>query len=232
MDRATTEIPRSARRRAQDLVAPRKVRAKKNPPLPMPDVLYSATTQPDVVTVPARRVIACEGEGAPESDAFREALGALYGVAYTLKFGRKRAGAADFKIGPLEGHWSAAMPGKRFVQAPRATWRWKLRIAVPSDVTRMEFVAAVKAVTTKKGGKLENSAVAKRVELERIGAQRVGRALHKGPYSEEGRTLDAIGRAMAREDLKPSFSHIEVYLNDPRRTAPERLKTVLLREAR
>jgi hypothetical protein len=198
----------------------------------MPKLLLDATAQADVVTVPARKVLAYEGQGAPESEAFQRAFGALYGIAFTLKFARKFAGGNEFKIGPLEGRWWAAMEGADFVKAPRDTWRWRLRIAVPDDVTEAEVAATIEAAITKKGGKLEHSADAKKVVLEHVSAQRVGRALHVGPFAEEGRTFEVIGEALARAGVKPAFSHIEVYLSDPRRTPPARLKTVLLRETR
>src|SRR5919109_962506 len=70
--------------------------------LPMPRVLWDATTTADVVTVPTRRVLTLEGQGAPEGPSFQQSVGAVYGAAYTLKFARKRAGRGDFKIGPLE----------------------------------------------------------------------------------------------------------------------------------
>lgn len=196
----------------------------------MPELLLDATTQADVVTIPARKVLAYEGVGAPESEAFERAFGALYGVAYTLKFARKLAGKNELKIGPVEGRWWAAMEKTSFAKAPRDRWRWRLRIAMPDDVTAAEVLAAIHIATTKKGGKLENSPDAPKVVLERIAAQRVGRALHVGPYADEARTFLAIDEAVAKAGLKPAFSHVEIYLSDPRRTPPARLKTVLLRE--
>jgi hypothetical protein len=198
----------------------------------MPSQLLDATTHADVVMVPARKVLAIEGEGAPAGELFQKAVGALYGVAYTLKFARKKAGGAEFKIGPLEGRWWAALEGTAFMKAPRDTWRWRLRMAMPDDVTKAEVADAIAAATHKKGGKLEGSAEATTVSLERVPAQRVGRALHIGPFAEEGRTFDAIDRALADEGVKPAFSHLEVYLGDPRRTPPARLRTVLLHETR
>jgi len=222
-----------ATRSLQKVHAARKPNATKaSPLLPMPTALLDATTRADVVTIPARNVLCIDGAGAPEGELFQKAVGALYGVAYTLKFGRKKAAGAELKIGPLEARWWAALEGTTFVMAPRDTWRWRLRIAMPNDVTKPEVDAVIATATRKKGGKLEGSAEAKTVTLERIGAQRVGRALHLGPYSEEARTFDAIEKAMAAAGVKPAFSHIEVYLGDPRRTAPARLKTVLLREVR
>jgi hypothetical protein len=225
--------PRSSRptRTAQKVQATRKSMApKQSPVLPMPSLLLDATEQADVVTVPARQVLAYEGQGAPESKAFQSAFGALYGIAFTLKFARKLSGGNEFKVGPLEGRWWAGIEGSEFVKAPRDSWRWRLRIAVPGDVTKTEVAATIQAATTKKGGKLENSADAKKVVLEHVPAQRVGRALHVGPYAEEGRTFRAIEDALARAGVKPAFSHIEIYLSDPRRAPATRLKTVLLRE--
>lgn len=198
--------------------------------MPMSSLLLDATTQADLVTIPARLALSYEGEGPPEGAAFHRAFGALYGVAFTLKFARKLAGGNEFKVGPLEGRWWAKVEGTDFVKAPRDTWRWRLRIAVPDDVTKPEVAAAIRAATTKKGGKLENSAEATKVVLERIPPQRVGRALHIGPYAEEERTFQGIVDMLARAGVKPAFSHVEIYLSDPRRTPPARLKTVLLRE--
>ena len=220
---------RRAARSTRKVRVPRKANAK-TPMLPMPSELLEATPNPDVVTVPARTVLSIEGTGAPEGETFQRALHALYGVAFTLKFARKKAGGLDFRIGPLEGRWWAALSGATIVLAPRETWRWCLRLAVPDGATQTEVREAIRVATGRKGGKLEKSVEATTVSLERLPAQRVGRSLHVGPYSEEGRTFDALDRALAKAGVKPAFSHLEVYLSDPRRTAPARLRTVLLRE--
>jgi len=201
------------------------------PVVPMPDLLLNATEGADIVTIPERRVLAIDGAGGPEQEAFQLAMGALYGVAYTLKFSRKKLSAAqDFKIGPVEGRWSADLEGAEYMRAPRERWRWQLRIAVPADVTADDVAVAVHGATTRKNGKLFGSAEAAQVRLEVVPAQQVGRALHVGPYSEEDRTFTEIQAVIAEAGLRPAFTHLEVYLNDPRRTAPDELATVLLRE--
>ncbi|MBL8921726.1 MAG: GyrI-like domain-containing protein [Myxococcaceae bacterium] len=206
-------------------------RAKtKQPTLPMPEVLFEAPRTPDVVTVPARKVLSIEGAGSPDGDAFAQAIGALYGVAYTLKFARKFDGGTGFQIGPLEGRWWAKA-GSPF-PPPRDAWQWRLRIAVPSDVTAAELKRTITAATTKKGGKLEGSVAARRVELEKVPRQQLGRALHVGPYADEPETFAKIDGLLREEGLRPGRSHLEVYLSDPRRTKPAKLKTVLLRELR
>ncbi len=197
--------------------------------LPMPPALYQATLDAEVVEIAARTALAIAGAGGPEQEAFARSLRALYGVAYTLKFGRRPAGR-DFRIGPLEGCWWAEGAESPFGAAPRETWRWRLRIAVPEDVSAAEVAGAVRTATTRKGGKLEGSPEAARVELERIPAASMGRVLHVGPYADEARSFEKIRAALEATGRKGRLAHLEVYLSDPRRTRPERLETVLLRE--
>jgi hypothetical protein len=190
-------------------------------------VLLDATTTPDVVDVPARSAVAIDGAGPPDEPGFERAVGALYGVAYGLKFARKPSGR-DFKVGPLEGRWWAEGAPEGVLQAPRDTWRWRLRIAVPDDVVEADVAAVVRAAVAKKGGKLEASAEALRVALERIPAARAGRILHVGPYATEPASFARMGEALAAARLRRAHPHVEVYLSDPRRAKPEKLKTVLL----
>jgi hypothetical protein len=155
-------------------------------------------------------------------------VGALYGVAYSLKFTRKPAGG-DFKIGPLEGRWWAEGALAAGVP-PRETWRWRLRLGVPDDVTDHEVADVIQAATMKKGGKLEGSADARRVALERIPAATMGRVLHVGPYADEPASFGKIRAALGAAGRSGGDAHLEVYLSDPGRTKPERLKTALLLE--
>jgi hypothetical protein len=196
----------------------------------MPAVLYDATETADIVTVPARTVLALANQGAPESQVFQESVGAVYGLAYTLKFARKKQGAGDFKIGPLEARWWAADGTRPLPDVPRAEWQWELRLALPDHVTPPEFAAVIEAATSKKGGKLEGSAAARRAKLEHLPAARYGRVLHVGPYGEEARSFDKIIAALKSAGLTPRNRHLEVYLSDPRRTKAARLKTALLLE--
>lgn len=196
----------------------------------MPPVLWDATTTPDVVTVPGRTVLALDGQGAPEGDAFQRSVAAVYGVAYTLKFARKKSGGRDFKIGPLEARWWTDDASRRIPQAPRHTWRWELRLAIPADVSAAELARAIDAATHKKGGKLEGTAEAARVAPRALPAARCGRVLHVGPYASEGESFTRIAAAVEEAGLVAGNAHLEVYLSDPRRTRAEKLKTVLLVE--
>lgn len=200
------------------------------PASPMPAVLYQATETPDVVTVPARTVVAIQNRGAPEGEVFQKSIAAIFGIAFTLKFARKKAGGKDFKIGPLEGRWWSEDPTRPFLETPRTEWPWELRMAIPDDVTPKELAAVVEAATTRKGGKLEGSPEARKVTLRSLPAARYGRVLHIGPYAEESRSFARIQEVLKAEGLNWSNAHLEVYLGDPRRSKPEKLKTALLLE--
>lgn len=194
-------------------------------------VLIKATAKPEIVTVPARLALAIDGRGAPSSEDFQQALGALYGMAYGLKFARKKAArGTSFKVGALEGRWSAEGWSDTATVPPPDKWTWRLRMAVPPDMTDVEVAALIRELTTKKGGKLEGSAVAGRIFLENIAQGRCGRILHIGPYADEPRSFALLAPVIQASGLRASHSHIEIYLCDARRTQPEKLKTVLLKE--
>lgn len=209
--------------------ARRAARRTAETPSPMPRILVDATVEPDVVEVPARTAVAIDGAGPPDGEAFARSIGAIYGAAYGLKFSRAERGGS-FKVPPLEGRWWAEGAPEGTLQAPRETWRWRLRIGVPDDVSDAELAAVVRAAVARKGGKLEGSEEARRVFVERVPRATLGRILHVGPYAEEPRSFARVDAALSAAALRPARSHLEVYLSDPRRTVPGRLRTVLLRE--
>jgi hypothetical protein len=196
----------------------------------MPEALYGAVTAADIADVPPRTVLSLEGQGAPEGAAFQGAVAAIYGLTYGLKFARKRAGGRDFKVAPLEAYWRADDPALPLLHVPRESWRWRLRMAVPADSTEKELAAVVAAAIAKRGGKLQGSAEARRAHLERLPPARYGRVLHLGPYGDESASFDKIDALIARAGFTAGAGHTEIYLNDPKRTPPEKLKTVLLVE--
>ena len=225
----STARPESSQGRQKMAPRPERKGRTATVPLPMPTVLLDATIAPEVVKTPARTVLAIDGVGPPDSEAFSRSVGAIYGTAYGLKFSRKVRGPT-FKIGPLEGRWWAEGVPEGVLQAPRETWRWRLRMAVPDDVGEAELSEVVRAATSKKGGKLEGSEEAKRVFVEHIAQATHGRILHVGPYADEPRSFTQLDATLNAAGLRPAKPHLEVYLSDPRRTAHARLRTVLLRE--
>ena len=121
-----------ARRRSQS--APK--------PNATPAVLVEGKLEPDCVDVPSHTVLAIAGEGGPDQPSFESSLGALYGIAYTLKFARKHDSRAGFEVGVLVGDWWAEGADLPLHAVPaRETWRWRLQLAVPTDVKPGELQA-------------------------------------------------------------------------------------------
>ena len=188
-----------------------------------------ASVAPDIVQIPERRALVIEGTGAPEGGEFERSIQAIYGITYTMKFERRHAGNGDIPIGPLEGDWWVQGAGGN-ASVDRARWRWRLRMTVPDDVTDSEVQNAIAKATTRKNGKLFDSAEAGRVSLKRLPRSRCGRILHVGPYATEPESFAKLEALLAEHGLRREPWHTEVYLSDPRRTNPENLKTVLLVE--
>ena len=182
--------------------------------------VYKARETPDVVEVGVGRYLTFSGQGAPEGPAFGEAVGGLYSVAYTLKFMHKAQGR-DFKVAPLEASWWTDGP-RRFDTVPREQWRWKARIRVPLFVAAEDLEGARRQLADKgKEGAFGS------VRLETLDDGACVRVLHVGPYADEQPTIEAMHAFAVEQGFELAGRHHEVYLSDPRRTKPERLRTVL-----
>jgi hypothetical protein len=146
-------------------------------------------------------------------------------VAYTLKFALKKTDPErDFKVAPLEGLWWAdeVAPTMADLQSDRDAWNWTMMIAVPDAVTPLEVAAAREAAARKR-----DLPAAPQLRLERLEEGLAAQIMHVGPYSEEAPTIERLHAFAAAEGYELRGRHHEIYLGDPRRTAPERLKTVL-----
>ncbi len=180
----------------------------------------------DRIVVPKMRFVTIAGQGAPAGEAWQAALGALYPVAYAVKFAMKAAGA-DFVVPPLEGTWHAEDPGA-FLAGRREEWRWTAMLRVPDAVSGEVFAAAV----AKSAGKAD-AAVLASVELSDIEEGDSLQTLHIGPYAAETPVLaDLHGRVMPEAGVTFGLPHHEIYLSDARRVAPEKLKTILRQPVR
>ena len=189
--------------------------------------LYSPSAKaPVIVEVPELAFLMLDGRGDPNSaEEYQAALQALYGVAYTLKFTLKKAAPErDFKVAPLEGLWwtDGEPPSSEALQADRDAWNWTMMIAVPDDVTAAEVAAAADAAARRRP--LPAAAL---VRLERFAEGQAAQVMHIGPYAEEAPTIARLHEFVAEQGYELRGRHHEIYLGDPRRTAPERLKTVL-----
>ena len=189
--------------------------------------LYSPSPKhPAIVEVPELAFLMVDGRGDPNtSEAYHHAIEALYSVAYTLKFTLKKADAErDFKVAPLEGLWWAdeAAPSMAELQRDRDAWNWTMMIAVPDEVTAAEVAAAADAAARKR--ELPAAAL---LRLERLEEGLAAQIMHLGPYAEEAPTIELLHEFAAAQGYELRGRHHEIYLGDPRRTAPERLKTVI-----
>jgi hypothetical protein len=195
---------------------------------PAHPVLHPATGLPKAgqvrfVDVPARRYFAIEGEGAPAGEGFTGAVGALYGASYALHFLLRNRGI-EATIGHLEGLWESDAPDW-LLGSPDARvgdWRWTLLIALPEEASD-EDVASAMAVARRK----RPSPADARLVVMTIHEGPCVEAMHVGPYATEPETIERMRAATEAAGLRPHGAHHEIYLGDPRRSAPERLKTVL-----
>lgn len=183
--------------------------------------------QVELVDVPAARFLMLDGvvepPATPEtSPAFQEAFGALYGVAYTLKFMSKLrpTDPIDYTVMPPEGLWWTT--GDTFDPTSREPWHWTLMILQPDHVTAAMVSEAVGRVKEKR----ETPALA-RLRFERFHEGRSVQAMHVGPYAEETRTIAKMEAFAEEQGYRFRGKHHEIYLGDPRRAKPEKLRTVL-----
>ncbi|WP_144122554.1 GyrI-like domain-containing protein [Catellatospora sichuanensis] len=176
-----------------------------------------------VVDVPELRYLAVDGHGDPNtSTAYTAAVEALFGVAYHLKFASKKTLDRDFVVGPLEGLWRADDP-TAFVTRDKDAWAWTMMISQPDWITEDMVRAAVADVAKKK----DNPALATLRLLALVEGKCV-QILHVGSYDDEAPTLDRLhNRYLPDNGLTFNGDHHEVYLSDPRRTEPAKLKTIL-----
>ena len=192
--------------------------------------LYQPKTKPAIVEVPRMRFLAVQGAGDPneEGGAYKKTLELLYGVAYTLKMSYKTEhaipGFYEYVVPPLEGFWwQPDVQGVNY--SDKAAFNWVSAIRVPEFVNEAEFSWAISAATAKK--KLDFSPV-KLIEIEEgLCVQ----CMHVGPYDDEPATVSAMHEFAELQGYEPDFSdtrrHHEIYLSDPRKADPVKMKTVV-----
>jgi hypothetical protein len=184
---------------------------------------YTVKAVPVVVDLPPMNYLMVDGRGDPNTSAlYGEAVGALYSVSYTLKFSLKRGPERiDYKVMPLEGLWWADDMAS-FLRGDKAKWLWTAMILQPDFVTQAHVDAATAAVKLKRPNEMLG-----RLRLERFAEGRAAQLLHIGPYSAEGPNIEKLHAFIAEQGGKLRGRHHEIYLSDPRRVAPERLKTII-----
>ena len=182
---------------------------------------------PGIVTIPAMNFLAVRGQGDPNEElgAYKQALGLLYAVAYTIKMSKhKPAGYFDYVVPPLEGlWWQEGVHGVDYSR--KAEFRWISLIRLPEFVTEASFDWAVREATEKK--QRDFSAVEFFSWEEGLCVQ----CMHIGPYDDEPATVAAMAEYARTQGYEADFRegrfHHEIYLSDVRRCKPEKLKTVI-----
>ena len=190
---------------------------------------YMPPKKPTIVTVPPMNFIAVRGKGDPnvEDGEYKQSIGLLYGIAFTIKMSRlgdhRIEGYFDYVVPPLEGFWW--QDGEGIDYGNKAAFEWISLIRLPDFVTKAEFEWAVSEAAKKK-----QTDFSKAVFLtynEGLCVQ----CMHIGSYDSEPATVELMHRFMEQEgyslDISDTRFHHEIYLSDARRTAPERLKTVI-----
>lgn len=178
---------------------------------------------PQMVTLPSLNFLMVDGKGYPgTSEEYGPAVESLYALSYTLKFMSKLGDLkTDYTVMPLEGLWWANDMDV-FLQDRKDEWIWTMMIMQP-DFISTEMVEEAREEVRKK----KNPAALDKVRLSAYEEGLAAQIMYFGPYSDEGPTIQRIHGFIEEEGYQLSGKHHEIYLSDPRRTAPEKLKTVI-----
>ena len=191
---------------------------------------YMPKNKPQIVTVPKANYVAVRGKGNPndEGGAYQQAMSVLYSVAYTLKMSHKTdykiEGFFEYVVPPLEGFWwQEGIDGVDYTN--KDAFQWISVIRLPDFITEKDFNWAVETAAKKK--KLDCSSA----EFLTIDEGLCVQIMHIGAYDNEPETVAVMNSFLEENGYVNDFSeirlHHEIYLSDPRRTAPEKLKTVI-----
>lgn len=191
---------------------------------------YMPKNKPTIVDVPKMNYIAVRGKGNPnaEEGEYKQAIGLLYGIAYTIKMSKKTDhqidGFFDYVVPPLEGFWwQDNVDGVDY--SNKDTFNWVSVIRLPEFITKHDFDWAVETATKKK--KLDCSSA----EFLTIDEGLCVQIMHLGPFDDEPATVEIMNAYLEQNgyanDMNDKRLHHEIYLSDARKVAPEKWKTVI-----
>ena len=164
--------------------------------------------------------MAIEGKGEPAGEIFVSKVEALYPLAYGIKNICKEKNN-DFGVPKLEGLWWVE-GNSPALEVPRSEWHWKLLIRMPEFVTRKMILSVQPEVTKKKKNDL-----IREISFEKIAEDKCVQIMHIGPYSTEPETIKILMEFMDKNGLFVNGLHHEIYLSDPRKTEPSKMKTLI-----
>jgi len=189
--------------------------------------LYQPKTTPSIIEVGEMIFIAVDGRGDPNTSAeYTAAIEALYGLSYAIKMGNKSI--MEYVVPPLEGFWSVAddFKGGGASITDKSKFVWTMLIRQPDFVTDEIFKTAIASVTRKK----PNLDISK-ARLLKLNEGLCVQVMHIGSYDNEPATIVAMEQYAAENeyviDINDTRRHHEIYLSDPRKAAPEKMKTVI-----
>ena len=202
------------------MAAPKKIDFKKKFPL-----LYSAkVNKPVMVEVPPMKFYMVDGHGDPNSSQeYKKAIETLYAVAYTLKMKivKKKTPSKDYVVPPLEGLWYMDNM-TNWSMDTKDDWDWTMMIRIPDFVSEKNITLAIEMAT-----ELKNPPAIKKLQVESYEEGQAAQILHIGAYDDEPPTIIQLHEFIAAEGFELSGKHHEIYLSDPRRVKPEKLKTII-----
>jgi hypothetical protein len=191
--------------------------------------LYQPSTREFVVVdVPPMQFLMVDGHGDPNSaQEYQDALEALYGVAYRAKFISKKTLGQDYVVPPLEGLWWAEDMETFSTRRDKSTWDWTMMIMQPDWITEEVFREASLHVAKKALPSLP------KLRLQTYCEGLAVQIMHIGSFDEEGPTLQRLHHEFIPQNgYQMAGKHHEIYLSDPRKVSPEKLRTVLRQPVR
>jgi len=164
-----------------------------------------------------------DGQGDPNTNSsYVEAIELLYGVSYTLKFMSKNELDRDYVVPPLEGLWWAD-DMNTFITREKSKWNWTMMVMIPEGISKVYANSAIKAFNIRKP-EIDVS----KIRFDSFKEGLCVQILHIGPYDQEGQVLEELHKHFMPENkLAFNGKHHEIYLGDPRKSRPEKLKTIL-----
>ena len=194
----------------------------------LPNYFKAQSGKFSVVNIPKSHYLMVDGKGDPNTaPEYVEAIELLYGVSYTLKFLSKKEAGVDYVVPPLEGLWWAK-DVNTFENREKSKWSWTMMIMVPNEVSKVLVKVAIKNFQDKKPA-LDTS----KLRFDSLSEGESVQVLHVGPYDAEGPILSRLHKEFMPENrFEFNGKHHEIYLGDPRKTEPSKLKTILRQPVR
>lgn len=183
---------------------------------------HPSVKEPVIIDVPTLNYLMIDGHGDPNTaQSFKDAVSALYPLAYAVKFSVKKTQGIDYAVMPLEGLWWVEDMTK-FSITKKSDWDWTMMILQPEFVTAAMIDGLRPEVAKKKG-----TALISQVRFERYDEGACVQIMHIGSYAAEGANIERIHAYAQMHGYERSGKHHEIYLNNMDRTAPEKLKTII-----